>query len=65
MQGKVWPRDGQEPAEWTLHLEDPSPNTNGAPGLFGNSLVSPFPSFIYYDNILVNDNASEHVQARN
>ena len=46
-------------------MEDPTPNATGSPGLFGNSLVSPFPSFIYYDNVLVNDNASEHVQARN
>jgi hypothetical protein len=63
--GKVWPRDGQEPAEWTLQLEDPSPNTHGSPGLFGNSLVSPFPSFIYYDNILVADNKSENARAAN
>ena len=61
--GKVWPRDGQEPGEWTLRLEDPSPNTHGAPGLFGNSLVSPFPSFVYYDNILVADNKSENAAA--
>ena len=63
VQGKVWPRDGQEPAEWTLRLEDPSANAAGAPGLFGNSLVSPFPSFIYYDNILVADNQSENARA--
>ena len=63
IQGKVWPRDGQEPAEWTLRLEDPSANTHGSPGLFGNSLVSPFPSFIYYDNILVSDNKSENARA--
>jgi len=61
--GKVWPRDGQEPAEWTLRMEDPTPNTTGAPGVFGNSLVSPFPSFIYYDNIAVTGNGSEHAQA--
>jgi outer membrane protein assembly factor BamB len=63
--GKVWPREGQEPAEWTLQLEDPSPNTHGSPGLFGNSLVSPFPSFVYYDNILVADNKSENARAAN
>ena len=63
VQGKVWPRDGQEPAEWTLRLEDPSPNPNGSPGVFGNSLVSPFPSFVYYDNILVADNKSENARA--
>ena len=34
-----------------------------SPGVFGNSLVSPFPSFIYYDNILVADNKSENARA--
>jgi hypothetical protein len=44
-------------------MEDPTPNATGAPGLFGNSLVSPFPSFIYYDNVAVTGNGSEHAQA--
>lgn len=61
--GKVWPRGSPEPAAWNLQLEDPTPNANGAPGLFGNSLVSPFPSFIYYDNILVTKNNSENARA--
>jgi hypothetical protein len=61
--GKVWPREGQEPADWTLRMEDPTPNATGSPGLFGNSLVSPFPSFIYYDNVAVAANGSEHAQA--
>jgi hypothetical protein len=56
VRGKVWPRDGEEPAQWTLTMEDPLPNTSGAPGLFGNSLVTPFQSFIYYDNIRLTDN---------
>jgi hypothetical protein len=60
----VWDRDAQEPAEWTLQLEDPRPNPSGSPGVFGNSLVSPFPSFVYYDNILVTDNRGEHAQAQ-
>ena len=64
VRGKVWERDGQEPAEWTLQLEDKLPNSNGSPGLFGNSLVSPFPSFVYYDNILVTGNNAETAQAQ-
>lgn len=63
VRGKVWQREAQEPPEWTLQLEDPSPNAHGAPGVFGNSLVSPFPSFIYYDNVLVSENGSEHAEA--
>lgn len=32
--GKVWPRDDKEPAEWTISYEDPCPNTEGSPGIF-------------------------------
>ncbi len=37
LQGKVWPRDQQEPAEWTIQAVDASPNVAGSPGLFGNA----------------------------
>jgi hypothetical protein len=63
VRGKVWPRSGEEPAEWTLEMQDKLPNPGGSPGLFGNSLVSPFQSFVYYDNILVTDNkGTAHAQ---
>ena len=37
LQGKVWKRGEQEPADWTIELIDPVPNTHGAPGMFGNA----------------------------
>jgi outer membrane protein assembly factor BamB len=54
--GKIWPADGKEPENWTIVLEDAMPNRSGNPGLFGHSLVTPFKSDLYYDNILVTPN---------
>ena len=51
IRGKVWPRDGSEPADWTITAEDPLPNRQGSPGLVG---YSPIP--IYFDNISVVEN---------
>jgi outer membrane protein assembly factor BamB len=48
VRGKVWPRDGQEPAEWSIETEDPLPNRTGSPGLYGYS-----PAEIFYDNLKV------------
>jgi hypothetical protein len=39
-----------------LTLEDPLPNRQGNPGLFGVSLVGEIKSEVYYDNILVTPN---------
>ena len=64
VRGKVWARGEQEPGEWTLEMQDKLPNPSGSPGLFGNSLVSPFQSFIYYDNILVTDNTQGTANAQ-
>lgn len=50
--GKVWPRDTDEPEEWTLELNDEAPNLQGAPGLFGDAKVAE----IYVDNIEVTEN---------
>ena len=49
VRGKVWPRGEAEPAEWTVEAIDPSPNRQGAPGLFGNSGDAEF----YVDNLSV------------
>lgn len=35
VRGKVWPRDQEEPADWTVELRDPWPNSEGSPGLYG------------------------------
>jgi outer membrane protein assembly factor BamB len=56
VRGKVWPAGQPEPAEWTIELEDAQPNREGNPGLFGHSLVTPYKSEIYYDNITVEQN---------
>ena len=48
VRGKVWPRGGAEPEAWTIEAEDPLPNRNGSPGLYGYSAAN-----IYYDNVKV------------
>jgi outer membrane protein assembly factor BamB len=35
IRGKVWPRDESEPGNWTTEFEDPVPNREGSPGLYG------------------------------
>lgn len=37
LKGKIWPRDTEEPSDWTLEATDTSPNRSGSPGLFGNA----------------------------
>ena len=48
IRGKVWRTDEQEPAEWTITAEDPLPNREGSPGIYGYSATE-----IYYDNLKV------------
>lgn len=49
LRGKVWPRDEEEPKEWTVTARDESPNLNGSPGLYGNAKVAE----LYLDNLEV------------
>jgi len=42
VRGKIWPRDEDEPAEWTLEMTDKSPIQSGSPGLFGKTDVAEF-----------------------
>ena len=53
LRGKVWPRNSEEPAEWTIEATDPSPNHWGSPGLFGNAKDAE----LTLDNIKVYSNA--------
>lgn len=46
--GKVWKTADTEPDEWTITAEDPLPNREGSPGIYGYS-----PTIIYYDNLKV------------
>jgi hypothetical protein len=56
VRGKVWAKGESEPEKWTLDLVDSTPNLEGSPGLFGESLVTPIKSEIYYDNVVVSPN---------
>jgi hypothetical protein len=49
--GKVWKKDDPEPAEWTITLDDPLPVSEGAPGIYGDSVTD-----LYWDNLTVKVN---------
>ncbi len=51
LRGKVWPRDEDEPKEWTITARDESPNLAASPGLYGNAKVAE----LYLDNIEVTE----------
>ena len=55
--GKVWAKGDSEPSDWTVKLEDDTPNTHGSPGLWGFSNDHE----IYYDNVSV---TAEHANAQ-
>ncbi|HEX5269311.1 MAG TPA: PQQ-binding-like beta-propeller repeat protein [Gemmataceae bacterium] len=63
LKGKVWERGKDEPKDWTVTFEDPTPNGPGSPGLHGFStdVVGPANpgSEIYYDNVKVTPNKAE------
>ena len=48
IRGKVWRTGESEPEAWTITAEDPLPNREGSPGIYGYS-----PADIYYDNLKV------------
>ena len=48
VRGKVWPREQDEPAEWSIEATDPIGHTHGSPGIYGYSSAD-----IYYDNLKV------------
>ena len=48
VKGKVWAKGDPEPEGWTIIVEDPLPNREGSPGIYGYS-----PAEIYYDNLKV------------
>ena len=52
LRAKIWKRGEKEPADWTLELVDPQPNTVGSPGMYGDSTNAE----IFIDNILVTPN---------
>ena len=48
VKGKVWAKGEPEPETWTITVEDPLPNREGSPGIYGYS-----PAEVYYDNLKV------------
>jgi hypothetical protein len=59
VRGKVWPRGQPEPKEWSVELEDPAPNREGAPGLYtyATGVTEEGPGTeVYYTNLLVTPN---------
>ena len=64
LRGKVWPAGESEPQKWTVELEDTIPNRSGSPGVFADSLVTPFKGLAFIDNVEVtaNEEDAKHAQ---
>jgi hypothetical protein len=54
LQGKVWPKGEKEPARWAIEAIDDQPQTQGAPGLYGEATNAE----IFLDNITVTPHGS-------
>jgi outer membrane protein assembly factor BamB len=58
VRGKVWEAGKEEPAKWTLEVEDKTPNLEGAPALYGYA-VGTQPNKLgeaYYRNVSITPN---------
>ena len=56
VRGKVWEADKTEPKEWTLEVEDPIANKEGAPALYANAtgIAPPKPGTeVFFRNVSV------------
>jgi outer membrane protein assembly factor BamB len=60
VRGKVWPRDSEEPKNWNVEVEDPTPNKEGAPALYAYSagILGPDKpgTEIYFNNVKITPN---------
>jgi hypothetical protein len=59
IRGKVWDRNNPEPAAWAIQFEDPTPNREGSPALYGYAtaiLENESGTEIFYDNVSVTPN---------
>jgi outer membrane protein assembly factor BamB len=58
--GKVWARGESEPQKWTIEAEDPRPNKEGSPSLYGWAIGAADAknpgTEIYYDNVKITPN---------
>ena len=62
VRGKVWQRDQAEPEDWTITFEDPTPNKEGSPGIYGYAagIGQDNPGTeIYYDKVSVTPNKKQ------
>lgn len=60
--GKVWQRDQEEPKDWTVQVEDPVPNKEGSPALYGFAsgiIENQTGAEIFYDNVSVTPNKGQ------
>ena len=55
LKAKVWPRAEEEPADWALEAEDPTPYTEGSPGLYAYStgMTDTPGTEVFFDNVQV------------
>jgi hypothetical protein len=56
LKAKVWKKGDAEPEKWTIEFADPSPNRNGAAGIYGyvaNVVENDTNCAIYYDNLMI------------
>ncbi len=67
--GKIWQKGLPEPDDWTVEIEDPCPNANGAPALYAFAVACPPPDSkgqptgigteIFFDNVKVAPNTTK------
>ena len=56
IRGKVWERGKEEPKDWTVEFEDPTPNKEGAPALYGYAsgiLEGQIGAESFFDNVKI------------
>jgi hypothetical protein len=59
IRGKIWEREKPEPEKWTLEIDDPMPNREGAPALYANVTGIPpggIGAEVFFDNLVVTPN---------
>ncbi len=59
VKGKAWPRDKEEPKEWTIQVNDPHPTTEGCPTVYGatTGIINNEPgNNVFFDNLVVTPN---------
>jgi outer membrane protein assembly factor BamB len=66
VRGKAWKRGEEEPRAWTIEFDDPTPNREGSPALYGYAtgiLEGETGAEAYYDNVNITPNKASHARA--